>query len=107
MDPFWGITLSFLALRSVWKERRRKLELRKQVKEEYEGEDTVTRLGRMDNEFREERIRNKTSKERQREVERLDKEAKRRKQKDIQDLKDQGFTDELIAVILPTINNGQ
>lgn len=37
----------------------------------------------------------------------LEKEVDNQKKKDIEALKKQGYTDELIAIILPTINNGQ
>jgi hypothetical protein len=77
MDMFFCITLSVLALSWWWKRHTPMSGQRPSKKETHEGGLTV------------------------------EEEVKRRREKDIAELKKQGYTDELIAVILPTINNGQ
>lgn len=79
MDPFWGITLSLIAIRWFWKSENRKYKDRKA------------------DEKRQERIVVKPVKT----------EEEKQREKEVQELRKQGYTDELIAVILPTINNGQ
>ena len=43
----------------------------------------------------------------EKEAEKTRKDIEKQKEKEINELRKQGYTDELIAVIIPTINNGQ
>ena len=105
MDPFWGITLSVIAISSFWKRERIKaargrIHQRKKADEQerIKQEEVIDRYSAIFSEpmtreeVSEEKRKQDNEKERERETERLRKE---------------GYTDELIAVILPTINNGQ
>ncbi len=86
MDAFWCITLSILVIRWYWNNHRR------EPRQESEPipETVITKeLINAD----------KSEKEKM--------EAEKQRQKDIADLKKQGYTDEIIAVILPTINSNQ
>ena len=105
MDPFWGITLSVIVVSSYWKRQRNRLEderyHKKKREEQVEKEkqkEVVERYSAIfsapltEAEKKEMQAKKKAEREREAEKERLRK---------------QGYTDELIAVILPTINNGQ
>ncbi len=83
-DVFFCITLSVLVVRYWWKHQHF----------EFGGEKPKRSI--FDNLSGQKRVPKqvKTEEEKQHE-------------KDIADLRRQGYTDELIAVILPTINNGQ
>lgn len=88
MDAFWCITLIFIMLRFMWVRRPRPV---------VATPAPVIPIGMSEAELDaldEAEASNKIAK---------DKEA--RKQKDIADLKKQGYTDELITVILPTLHN--
>lgn len=95
MDPFWGITLSYLVLRKWWRHQKEEEALKKQDKEEF--------FEKYD--YAQKTVAQKTPEQLAEELAQQQFEAER--QKDINDLKKQGYTDELIAVILPTIRNGQ
>ena len=97
MDAFWGITLSVIAISWFWKRERIKKE---------------------DRRYDRQKAAEKIEKQRQQEV--IDKytpifagpltakkKAEREREQETKRLRKQGYTDELIAVILPTINNGQ
>lgn len=91
MDAFWCILLSFFVIRYAIKEA---------VANKVEKEEAVER-------YREEtgdsfKAIDEVTKE---EIYQRDKE--KQKQRDIDELRKQGYDDELIAVILPTLNNGQ
>ena len=95
MDAFFCITLSIIILRSWWRHN------------------VGVQPRRRDNEFTVEPksiksfdVSQKATPE-ELELEKLNKEVEKQKQRDIADLKKQGYDDELIAVILPTLNNGQ
>ena len=95
MDPFWGITLSVIAISSFWKSEKRKSAER-----------------RYDKARREEKAIAEASRpiplsEEEKEAKRIQKEIDKQRERDIQDLRKQGFSEELITTILPTINNGQ
>lgn len=81
MDAFLGITLSFLVIRWYWK----RVTAKRSHKKAYISDMPVPN--------------NPVTKAY------VDENPQR--QKEIADLKRQGYTDELIAVIIPTINNGQ
>lgn len=81
MDAFLGITLSFLVIRWYWKHVTAKRSHKKAyISDMPVPNNPVTKAYVDENPQR---------------------------QKEIADLKRQGYTDELIAVIIPTINNGQ
>ena len=101
MDAFWGITLSVIAISWFWKRERIKKE---------------------DRRYDRQKAAEKIEKQRQHEVidkytpifagpltaeEKAEIKAEKEKEKEVERLRKQGYTDELIAVILPTINNGQ
>lgn len=90
MDAFWCIVLSFFTLRWFIKSEREKRGLRRPRNPIASDEPVIH------TEFDEElqAIRKR-------------READDQRERDIMELKKQGYTDELIAVILPTINNGQ
>lgn len=89
MDAFWGVTLSVIAISMFWKSQRKRSE-----GIQYDKEQQQLRA--------------------QREREQIAKgipppmptEEEIQRQKDIAELKKRGYDDELIAVVLPTINNG-
>jgi len=80
MDAFWGITLSVLVIRFWWKRENKKARERRENRQKQE-------LAIKDPQG--------------------SKPMPTQKEKDAEELRKQGYTDELIAVILPTINNGQ
>lgn len=88
MDAFWCITLIFIILRVMWVRRPRPVP-QPATPAAYAGM-TEAELDALDE-------AEATGK--------VEKEKEARKQKDIADLKKQGYTDELITVILPTLHN--
>jgi biopolymer transport protein ExbB/TolQ len=101
MDAFWGITLSVIVVSSYLKRRKIKTE---------------------DRRYDERKATEKTERQKQQDVidkythifagpltaeEKAEIKAEKEREKEIEQLRKQGYTDELIAVILPTINNGQ
>ena len=101
MDAFWGITLSVIAISMFWKRERIKKE---------------------DRRYDEQKAAERIEKQKQQEVidkyapifagpltagEKAEVKTEKEREQDIERLREQGYTDELIAVILPTINNGQ
>lgn len=87
MDAFWGITISLLLIRAAWKSNWLRRKPRR-----VELPPTPIDASALDKEFKSEAQK---------------KEVEKRREKEIEELKKQGYTDELIAVIIPTINNGQ
>lgn len=101
MDPFWCITLGTLVVARFWKREKRKNKERRYEKEEHNK--------RVEQAKQDEVIAKYSavfgapmSKEEKEAIA-----AKRQRDKEVEELRKQGYTDELIAVILPTINNGQ
>lgn len=89
MEAFWCITLSILVIRWYLKssaDSEPREPKYKKIKAEYPVAEPVVEDP---------------------EVEKARKAAEAQRERDIADLKKQGYTDELIAVIIPTINNGQ
>ena len=82
MNAFWFFTLTFLLLRFIWKRKSQEQQIAKDERP---------------------RVNNITVSEEEKQRRKVDKQ----KEKDIADLKKQGYSDELIAVILPTIWNGK
>lgn len=82
MNAFFGITLSLIVLRIWWKHRPLDGEKKKQNKPSSGGVIPVNY------------------------IEKEGTKAERERQKEAEDLRKQGYTDEVIAVILPTINGG-
>lgn len=105
MDPFWGITLSLLAISKFWKSERGRTKDKKTEKQmledKIEQEKQKAVIAKYTAVFSE-----PMSKE-EKESEKLEKEIEKQREKDIEELRKQGFTDELITTIIPTINNGQ
>lgn len=89
MDPFWCITLSVWAVSKFWKHERQKKKDRDIFRE------------------RQARLNKVPMTEAEKEVIKKQKAIQKQKEKDIADLRRQGFDEELIATIIPTINNGQ
>lgn len=106
MDPFWAITLSVLAVSKFWKRENRISKQKKSSKqkdaERIEKEKQRILLADVTQRFG---LLPLTQEEK--EAERVRKAEEKQREKDIEDLRKQGFTDELIATIIPTINNGQ
>lgn len=108
MDPFWGITLSVLAVSKYWRRLDRikaKEEIAEREIKSKRNKDIIrefTELAAQPMSVAEKKEEKKLKAE---EKERM--KADKKREKDIADLKKQGYTDELIAVIIPTINNGQ
>ena len=101
MTAFWAILLIVIALRLYWKHSANSRH--KNIREAFFGKRKQKELPitgnagfAIDPEVQKilDRNREKVRSEKAR-------------AKDIEDLKRQGYTDELIAVIIPTINNGQ
>lgn len=95
MDPFWGITLSVIAISSFWKSEKRKSAERRYEKARREEKAIA------------EASRPIPLSEEEKEAKRVQKEIEKQRDRDIQDLRKQGLSEELITTILPTINNGQ
>lgn len=81
MDAFLGITLSFLVIRWYWKRVTAKRSGRVKLAPPIPAEHATTKAYVDEKEIQ--------------------------RQKDIEDLKKQGYTDDIITMIIPTINNGQ
>ena len=77
-DAFWCITLGFWAIRSWWKHRPSKM-----VEDEPPA-------------------KNETTKE-----EKVQKEVEDRRKQEIDELRKQGYSDKVIAIILPQLYDGQ
>lgn len=105
MDPFWGITLSVLVISRYWKRERIKAEDRryyeKKQKDDIEKAKQEEVIERYSTIF----AGPMTSGERAKI--KAKKKVEDERKKEIEYLRRRGYTDELIAVILPTINNGQ
>ena len=98
MEGFFAITLIIISIRLYWKHSADS-----RVKEHsIEPRPIIV----PDNII----VEHKTTKDKldsQKEVEEAQKIVDKQRDQDIADLRKQGYTDELIAVIIPTINNGQ
>lgn len=101
MDAFWGITLSVIAISMFWKRERIKKEDRR-----YDRQKAAEKIEKQ----KQQKVIDKyasifagplTSEEK------AEVRAEKERELEIEQLRKQGYTDELIAVILPTINNGQ
>lgn len=106
MDPFWAITLSIIAISIFWKRENRKSDDRKHLKdreaeriEKLKQEEVIAQFT--------EAIQPEPLTPEESEAEKARKAEERQREKDIEDLRRQGFTEELITTIIPTINNGQ
>lgn len=89
MEAFWGITLSILLLRAAFKG-------------EWLRRESTTRIVAKDDRF--ERLNDLAN---AKPVPVTKSAEERRREKEVEELRKQGYDDELIAVIIPTINNGQ
>lgn len=94
MDPFWCISLGTLVIAKFWKREKRKSKERKYYKEQDEKRNEKLKQEAVIAKYSAVFGAPMTKEEQKRED-------------DIADLKRQGYDDELIAIILPTINNGQ
>ena len=105
MDPFWGITLSVLVISRYWKRERIKAEDRryyeKKQKDDIEKAKQEEVIERYSTIFAGPMTSGEKAKIKDK------KKVENERKKEIEHLRRQGYTDELIAVILPTINNGQ
>lgn len=105
MDAFFAITLSVIFISMFWKRERIKAEDRR-----YEEK----KLGDRREKAKEEAVIEKYTAifsapltEAEKKEIQAKKKAEREREQETERLRKQGYTDELIAVILPTINNGQ
>lgn len=105
MDAFWCITLSVIVISIFWKRETIRNKDRQSRKEKLNA--------RIEQEKQQEVIRKYTSifcgplTEEEKRDEQIQKELEKRRKAETEKLKKEGYSDELIAVILPTINNGQ
>ncbi len=105
MDPFWGITLSVIAISSFWKRETNKSKERKIRNRKFED--------KLEQEKQKEVIEKYTAifseplTPAEEKAKKLREDIEKQKERDTERLRKEGYTDELIAVILPTINNGQ
>jgi len=106
MDPFWCITLSVLVVSKFWKRERGKKKIRRYYEEkdrkESEKQQAQDLLDRVDFLMLPDML---TPEEKEAEKKRIA--AEKQKEKDVAELRKQGFDEELITTIIPTINNGQ
>lgn len=107
MDPFWGITLSVLAVAKFWKREKARAKDKKYFLEKEKEKERNQKIAEVVDMFMLKHDIPETPKTREElEAEKAAKEAQKQRDKDIAELRKQGFTDELIATIIPTINNG-
>lgn len=106
MDAFWCITLGTLVIAWFWKRENRKSAERKYDNraeaERTEKQKQDVEIAKWSAKFMPEPVSPEDL-----EAERALKEAQKQRDRDIAELRKQGYTDELIAAIIPTINNGQ
>lgn len=104
MDAFWCIVLSTIVLRWWWKKHKKYMLGKEEVEETVEAP-------KIDMEAAEEMQKKSKDAEvlasAQKKLDDEAREKQRQYDKDVAALRKEGYTDELIAVILPTINNGQ
>lgn len=105
MDAFWCITLGTIVVAWFWKRERNKAYDRKTEKLKYAKKNEEAKQKEVIAKYTEAFGRPMTKAEKKAEDRKIAVEKEREKQ--IAELKKQGYTDELIAVIIPTINNGQ
>lgn len=91
MEAFWAITIIIVVVRLYWKH----------------STDTLPREEKVEPPVTQAPTRVQDDVIADTKAEHARKEIERQKEKEIAELKKQGYTDELIAIILPTINNGQ
>ena len=96
MEAFFCIVLSYAALKAFWKSERKKAKERKSLDLPATNLEKIKAIGDIDKAAKEEEVQDK-----------LRKDVEKQKERDAEHLRKQGYSDELIAVILPTINNGQ
>lgn len=105
MDAFWGITLSALVVSRYWKREKIKDEDRKYY--EKKRKDDIEKAKQKEVIEKYSAIFSSPLTEAEKKDTQAKKKAEKEREKEIEQLRKQGYTDELIAVILPTINNGQ
>lgn len=105
MELFWCIVLSTIVLRWWWK--RNKPDLWEDDKKKEEIKEAPSLNMEAAKEMQKEAKDKAILAEAQAKLEREQREKQRQYDRDVAQLKKQGYTDELIAVIMPTINNGQ
>lgn len=101
MDAFWCIILSVIVLRWWWEHNKPDFWEEKEPQDNPEPTIDMEAAKEMQKEAKDRQILEEAQKK-------LDKEAKekqRQHDRDVAELRKMGYTDELIAVILPTINN--
>lgn len=99
MDAFWCILLSFLVIRAFIRSERAKREERAEMIAAYQRKEEAKRK-------KERKVKITRKKPELAEEEKLQAEIEKQKQRDIEDLRKQGYSEDIIAMILPTINNG-
>ena len=105
MDAFWCITLGTIIVAWFWKRERNKAYDRKTEQMKYAKKHEEVKQAEVIAKYTEAFGKPMTKAEKEAEAKAAKFKADRDKQE--AELRKQGYTDELIAVILPTINNGQ
>lgn len=105
MDPFWCITLSVITVSTVFKRERNKRKEKKAELEKIDRRIEAEKEQAVIEQYRAVFSVPETVEEK--EARKAAKQAQEQHDKDVAELRKQGFTDELIATIIPTINNGQ
>lgn len=103
MELFWCIVLSTIVLRYWWK--RNKPDLWEDDKEKIKEAPSLNLEAAK--EMQKEAKDKAVLAEAQAKLEKEQKQKQLQYDRDVAQLRKQGYTDELIAVIMPTINNGQ
>lgn len=105
MDAFWAITLSVIVISMFWKRERIKKDDRGYEKKRIQDKIRQAEEQAVIDKYTPILAGKLTSAEKA-EIDK-EKRLKKEREQEIERLRKQGYTDELIAVIIPTINNGQ
>ena len=102
MDAFWGVTLSVIAISMFWKRQNKR-----NSNIQYEKEKQERAYAKEQDRINKAMFAAMKGKPQPPPLTLEEQEAKKQEEKDIAELKKLGYDDELIAVILPTINSGE
>lgn len=104
-DAFWCITLGTIVIAWFWKREKRRIKYEKIDRQKAEKKNEQVKQQEVIAKYTAAFGKPLTKAEQKAEDERIAAQVAHDKQ--VAELKKQGYTDELIAVIIPTINNGQ
>jgi len=105
MDAFWGITIIVLIVVAFTKRENRIRDEKREIREANEKKLEEAKQAEVVTKYT--TLFGEPETQEEKEAARAARQAEAQREKDIAELKKQGFTDELIATIIPTINNGQ